>query len=87
MDQIYTDNYENVERCFEWHGYTIEAGEVVIYSPYVSHRIPEQFPEPGVFRPERFDPLKGDPIPNYAYIPFAAGPRRPARASASSAAS
>jgi cytochrome P450 len=60
---------------FEWHGYTIEAGEVVIYSPFVSHRMPDQFPEPEVFRPERFDPVDGDPIPNYAYIPFAAGPR------------
>jgi cytochrome P450 len=60
---------------FEWHGYNIEAGEVVIYSPYVSHRMPNQFPEPNVFRPERFDPVNGDPIPNYAYIPFAAGPR------------
>jgi len=63
------------KEAFEWHGYTIEKGEVVIYSPFVSHRIPEQFPEPETFRPERFDPVHGDPIPNYAYIPFAAGPR------------
>ncbi len=63
------------KETFEWHGYTIEKGEVVIYSPYVSHRMPQQFREPGMFRPERFDPVHGDPIPNYAYIPFAAGPR------------
>lgn len=60
---------------FEWHGYTIKAGDLVVYSPFVSHRIPEQFPQPEVFRPERFDPVHGDNIPPYAYIPFAAGPR------------
>jgi cytochrome P450 len=47
----------------------------VTYVPFVSHHMPNQFPEPEVFRPERFDPEKGDPIPPYAYIPFAAGPR------------
>jgi cytochrome P450 len=60
---------------FEWKGYTIEAGELVTYVPFVSHRMPTQFREPEVFRPERFDPVKGDPIAPYAYIPFAAGPR------------
>jgi cytochrome P450 len=60
---------------FEWKGYTIEAGELVTYVPFVSHRMPTQFREPEVFRPERFDPTKGDPIAPYAYIPFAAGPR------------
>ncbi len=60
---------------FEWKGYTIEAGELVTYVPFVSHRMPTQFREPEVFRPERFDPVKGDPMKPYAYIPFAAGPR------------
>jgi cytochrome P450 len=46
-----------------------------VYSPWVSHRMPEHWREPNVFRPERFDPTQGDPIPPYAYIPFAAGPR------------
>jgi len=60
---------------FEWKGYTIEAGELVTYVPFVSHRMPTQFREPEVFRPERFDPVNGDPMKPYAYIPFAAGPR------------
>ncbi len=60
---------------FEWKGYTINAGELVTYVPYVSHRMPDQFPEPDVFRPERFDPDKGDDIAPYAYIPFGAGSR------------
>lgn len=63
------------KESFEWKGYTIEAGELVSYVPFVSHRMPSQFPEPEVFRPERWDPAGGwSPIP-YAYIPFAAGPR------------
>lgn len=62
-------------QAFEWRGYTINAGELVTYVPYVSHHMPDQFPEPEVFRPERFDPEKGDAIPPYAYIPFATGPR------------
>jgi cytochrome P450 len=60
---------------FEWKGYTINAGELVTYVPFVSHRLPSQFREPETFRPERFDPVSGDPIAPYAYIPFAAGPR------------
>jgi cytochrome P450 len=60
---------------FEWKGYTINAGELVSYVPFVSHRIPEYFPDPNKFWPERFDPVIGQTPPQYAYIPFAAGPR------------
>jgi cytochrome P450 len=60
---------------FEWHGYTIEAGTVVQYVPFVSHHMPEQFPEPETFRPERFDPALSPPPPSYAYIPFGGGGR------------
>jgi cytochrome P450 len=60
---------------FEWKGYDILPGEIVIYSPFISHRMVEQWREPETFRPERFHPTEGDPIPPYAYIPFAAGPR------------
>ncbi len=59
--------------AFEWKGYTINAGELVTYVPYVSHHMPSQFREPNIFRPERFDPAKGDPILPYAYIPFSLG--------------
>jgi cytochrome P450 len=46
-----------------------------MYSPFVSHRIPEHFPEPERFWPERFDPVQGKPPSSFAYIPFGAGPR------------
>jgi cytochrome P450 len=64
-----------VKEAFEWQGYTIEAGELVTYVPFVSHRMPTQFREPDAFRPERWDPASGENPPPYAYIPFAAGPR------------
>jgi cytochrome P450 len=64
-----------VKEAFEWKGYVIEAGELVSYVPFVSHRMPEHFREPETFRPERFDPAGGELPPPYAYIPFAAGPR------------
>ena len=64
-----------VREPFEWKGYGFAAGNIIMYSPYVSHRMPEQFPEPEVFRPERFDPASGETHAPYAFIPFGAGPR------------
>ncbi|KFA93180.1 cytochrome P450 [Archangium violaceum] len=58
---------------FEMGGYSFDAGTELIYSPYVTHRMPELYPEPARFLPERWKTL--DP-PVYAYIPFANGPRR-----------
>lgn len=63
------------KESFEWKGYTINAGELVSYVPFVSHRMPSQFPQPEMFLPERFDPSYRPQPPQYAYIPFAAGPR------------
>ena len=64
-----------VREPFDWKGYTFQAGDIVMYSPYVSHRMPEQFSDPEVFRPERFDPVSGEKHPPGAFIPFGAGPR------------
>ena len=60
---------------FEWKGYTFHAGDIIMYSPYVSHHMPEQFAESEVFRPERFDPEHGEKHTPGAYLPFGAGPR------------
>ena len=53
-------------------GYDIPQGALVIISPYVVHRQAEFWPEPEVFRPERF---ADDPAHRFAYIPFGGGPR------------
>ncbi|HEV2945781.1 MAG TPA: cytochrome P450 [Gemmataceae bacterium] len=44
----------------------------IIFSPLISHRLPDQFPEPEHFLPERWLSIAPSP---YAYFPFAAGPR------------
>jgi cytochrome P450 len=44
----------------------------IIFSPLISHRLPEQFPQPKEFLPERWVTITPSP---YAYFPFAAGPR------------
>ena len=55
----------------EFGGYLIPPGRLVIYSPYLTHRSPELWPDPLRFRPERFD----DPLPAWGYLPFSAGAR------------
>ena len=43
-------------REFEFGGYTVPRGAYVNYCSWASHRIPEVFPEPEAFIPERFEP-------------------------------
>jgi cytochrome P450 len=47
----------------------------VIYSSWASHRLPDVFPDPDAFRPERFAPAAKKAIPKGAYVPFGGGPR------------
>ena len=52
-------------------GVPVPAGRMVLYSPYLTHRSPDLWPDATRFRPERFD----QPRPAWGYIPFAAGER------------
>lgn len=56
-------------------GTRIPAGSYVFLSQWVMHRMPEYFPDPETFMPERFDPQHGNQHPQYAYFPFGGGPR------------
>jgi cytochrome P450 len=64
----------------EFGGKTIEKGSLIMYSPYVTHRIPSLFPDPESFLPERWDPAGGPgaetkPAPVTALVGFGGGPR------------
>jgi cytochrome P450 len=57
---------------FEFDSHRFPKGTWIIMSPYITHRIPEVFPEPYKFRPERW--LSIHPSA-YEFMPFSAGPR------------
>jgi hypothetical protein len=65
-------------RDFEIGGHKIPAGRMVLYSPYVTHRLPELWPEPSAFRPERWLPDAPGYVepPPFASVPFGGGYRR-----------
>lgn len=61
---------------FDFHGYHVPAGTLVVYSIAGSHRIPEIFPDPARFDPDRFaPPREEDKKTPYALVGFGGGPR------------
>ena len=62
-------------RDFEFGGHTVPAGAHVNYCSWASHRIPEVFPEPEAFIPERFTRERKAALPRGAYVPFGGGSR------------
>jgi sterol 14-demethylase len=56
---------------FEYKGNVFPPGTVLAISPYVSHRVPEVFPDP-----ERFDPSRPPPASVFGAIPFGGGRRK-----------
>ena len=62
---------------FEVQGHCIHTGEFVAASPAVSNRIPEDFPDPEAFDPDRYDkPREEDVLHRWTWIPFGAGRHR-----------
>ncbi len=60
---------------FEFEGVGVPAGLPISYSSWASHRLPEVFPDPQAFKPERFEPESRARFPRGAYVPFGMGPR------------
>jgi cytochrome P450 len=61
--------------AFEFGGHTVPGSALVNYCSLASHHLPEVFPEPSEFRPERFAPEARAALPKGAYIPFGGGSR------------
>jgi sterol 14alpha-demethylase len=62
---------------FEVEGYPIHNGDLVAASPAISNRIPEDFPDPDSFVPDRYEePRQEDIVNRWTWIPFGAGRHR-----------
>lgn len=60
---------------FDFAGHHIPARTHVMHSSWVTHHLPEVFPDPEAFVPERFTPEARRSIPRGGYIPFGGGQR------------
>ena len=60
-------------QSFDLLGYQIEPGVLLAPCTYLVHRDPKVYPEPAVFRPERFLERQYSP---YEFLPFCGGNRR-----------
>ncbi len=69
---------------YTWRGFRVPRGSILLAPQWVLHRDPRFWPEPHLFRPERFldrlPPVPGTgqrpDRPRFAYFPFAAGSRQ-----------
>jgi cytochrome P450 len=62
-------------RDFEFGGHRVARGAYVNYCSWASHRLPEVFPEPEAFIPERFTRERKAALPRGGYVPFGGGRR------------
>jgi cytochrome P450 len=60
---------------YEFAGCTVPRGAYVNYCSWASHRLPEVFPDPEAFIPERFARERKAALPRGAYVPFGGGSR------------
>jgi len=56
-------------------GYTLPKGQIIMLSPWVAHKDARFFPEPELFKPERWADGFEKQLPKGAYFPFGGGPR------------
>lgn len=67
-----------VTRDLNFAGHRIRAGRMLLFSPYVTHRLPGLWPEARQFLPQRWDPASPHyrkPAPD-EFLPFGGGPHR-----------
>jgi len=56
-------------------GHTIAPGSIVVIAPWLLHHDARWWPEPLIFRPERWLGDEQERRPRYAFLPFGGGPR------------
>lgn len=61
--------------AFDLDGYHFPAGTIAVFSQWILHHLPDIWGDPEAFRPERWDPVNGQKVPQWAYFPFGGGPR------------
>jgi len=61
---------------FHYKGHVVPAGKLVAVSPAISNRMPEHFPEPERFDPDRYKPGRAEDKKAFAWIPFGGGRHR-----------
>jgi len=61
--------------AFDLDGYHFPAGMLMMFSQWVLHRLPDIWGDPEEFRPERWDPVNGQKVPQWAYFRFGGGSR------------
>lgn len=67
-----------VAEPFDFAGHRVSPGSLLLYSPYVTHRLPELWPDPLQFCPQRWNPERPGyrrPGP-HEFLPFGGGPHR-----------
>ncbi|MDQ6807483.1 MAG: cytochrome P450 [Actinomycetota bacterium] len=62
-------------KSFDFGGHHVPAGTHILHSSWVTHHLPEVFPDPEAFVPERFAPEARRAIPRGGYLPFGGGQR------------
>lgn len=62
-------------RDTEISGVKVPAGIAVHYCSWATHHLPELYPDPLAFEPDRFLPERAKTLPKGAYIPFGGGSR------------
>jgi sterol 14-demethylase len=65
-----------VKEEFRYKDWTVEVGKTVAVSPAVSNRMPEYFPRPLAFDPDRYKPGREEDKRLFAWLPFGAGRHR-----------
>lgn len=68
-------NQKILQTVFFLGKWTLPKGCDVFISPFATHRLPEIYPKPETFNPDRFHPNVHEKRSFYSFLPFSLGPR------------